>query len=241
MSEPRHIDALLARQLCAQGAFQVCGHTLAPFSFRHALQLEALDNPVWTHSGPAGIADLHAAAAVCSTSAFAPTPPAPVPGEYDYDHECSVWLEYLRICHDSRPRVRVPVGDVDDMPAAVPFEEYVANFILRKSHGYTRDQLFEMPVAEVLWIYTAICEQETGRRISISEAEYRQNLKEASPEHQAKIAARVKVATRIFAAAKAGRIDSRKKLALLLELEEGKLAKDWEKKLPKKGGRRGPR
>lgn len=235
--ESRHYDALFASALCASGAFVLCGKTLVPFSFRHQLQLEALDCPLWSDSTrkPDGT-DYLLAAAICSQRDFLTALPVITRDTLlTFDPELSVatWREYVRVCHVSHPRLWKPPGSGGgDLKA--PFEEVVITYILRHAHGYTREQLWTMCAAEVMWIFEAIREQLCDRSRIITDAEHAQMQADSAPAALAATAKRERIAGQIF---RALGHNPKLRLQLLQQLDTGKLPRDWRKKLPKKGAR----
>lgn len=238
MIETGHYEAITARSACTAGQFKLCGKTLLPFSFRHQMQLDALGCNLWTYDEDVELADFILAAQICSQpdfiTALPQTPTAEEIARFDLADALSVWTEYLRVCYGTRPRLwKLPEGRASHCRA--PFEEYIVTYIMRGLPAYTREQLYTMPIAEVLWIYESLGEQLSDRSRILTEEDAAFLERENSPEGTKAREQKEKLAGQIIAHMR--KVGTEKQmLDLLNKLENGKLPKDWKKKAKARRG-----
>lgn len=232
--QARYLNALAASARCAAGEFTLAGRKLFPLSLTHAAILDSLELPLWRDGIAASNAEFLIVARVCSVpgaagfsalsldqSAIAADMEA-----FDLGADPVTWDEYVGACYASRPCVPVQRDQFAATQRHGPWEEFVVDFILGNSHGYTRVQLIEeMPAGLVLWVFEAVRERITGKCRILTDEELEESRRVKTKEEREQEASDEKTAAQIIIHAEPSR-----RLELLKQLSAGTLPKNWREK-----------
>lgn len=247
--EARYIDALASSARCDAGEFRIAGRNLRPLSLAHSAILDSLDIPLWKNGQPEDNAEFLTVALICSGEGCAGMAEvialgsmseeargqrvSELIGNLDAEAALATWAEYFRTCYGSRPMLRKSESVSVGSKFNAPFEEFIVAYILRKSNGYTRNELFTMPCALVFWIFEGIREQENEVSYIYTEEQKAADDFASTKEEVEKQEKKNAIAAEIFAAVS----DQKKRTALLVRLNKGTLPKNWQK-AAKKGAKK---
>lgn len=182
-----------ARAVCGAGTFTLMGRRLLPLSCCHAALLEEIGSP-FVKGGVVELADVEVFSRVCSERMprgdFGDLDAGALRGR-DLAQEVEVAKAFLAMCLESRPRRRQMLNGGEAVESGVPGWHYYVTGVLRKLHGVSRDELwYDWPVAEVLWLFDGIAEQESGLRLieNAEDLEPMPAMSEAELEGHARVA-----------------------------------------------------